>query len=126
MNKHVNTQSLPTDFENEIWQIYLRLTKNLNYDFITPSQDAIDNVEDSHYDLGHPILENKIMLPAQDDEWLTTEDAAEFLKLSVASLRNETSNGKIPYYKLGGRNRYNKNDLRKLLLSKKRGGSNGN
>ena len=59
------------------------------------------------------------------EEWLTAIEAAEYLKVCVPSLRNMTSNGLIPYYKLGGRNRYLKSDLRELLLSQKRGGSRG-
>jgi excisionase family DNA binding protein len=54
-------------------------------------------------------------------EWLTTEQAADYLGLSVASLRNMTSNGQVPYYKLGNRNRYRLPELRQLLLSGKRG-----
>lgn len=59
------------------------------------------------------------------EEWLTTEMAAKYLKVSIPSLRNMTSNGQIPFYKLGGRNRYLLSDLRKLLLSQKRGGFRG-
>lgn len=53
--------------------------------------------------------------------WLNTKEAAEFLRVSVKSLRNMTSNGYIPYYKLGRRNRYRKDDLEAILLSQKRG-----
>jgi excisionase family DNA binding protein len=58
-------------------------------------------------------------------EWLDSAEAATYLSLSVGSLRNMTSNGNIPHYKLGRRNRYRLEDLRNLLLSQKRG-SNGN
>ena len=54
-------------------------------------------------------------------EWLTTEEAARYLSLSEASLRNMTSNGKIAFYKLGRRNRYRLPELRELLLAGKRG-----
>lgn len=56
------------------------------------------------------------------DEWLTTEEAAAYLKISAHTLRNLTSNGRVPYYKWQSRNRYLKSDLRKLLMSNKRGG----
>ena len=55
-------------------------------------------------------------------EWMTTEEAAAYLRLPIGSLRNLTSNGFVPYYKLGGRNRYRLDDLRNLLLLQKRGG----
>jgi excisionase family DNA binding protein len=57
----------------------------------------------------------------QNDEWLTTEEAAAYLKISVGSLRNMTSNGHVPYYKLARRNRYRRDELRDLLLNEKRG-----
>lgn len=59
-------------------------------------------------------------------EWLTTVEAASYLGISEGSLRNMTSNGKVPYHKLGRRNRYRLADLRELLLAQKRGGSYGN
>lgn len=61
-------------------------------------------------------------------EWLTTDEAAEYLRVSIGSLRNMTSNGKIPFYKIPGTrlNRYRLADLRELLLSEKRGGFHGN
>ena len=58
-------------------------------------------------------------------EWLTTEEAAHYLGLTPGALRNMTSNGDIPYYKLGRRNRYRVEDLRKLLFNQRKGVSNG-
>lgn len=60
-----------------------------------------------------------------ENEFLTTDEAAEFLRLSKQSLLNMSSNGKIPYYKLGNRNRYRLQDLQELLLKTKRGGFSG-
>jgi excisionase family DNA binding protein len=59
-------------------------------------------------------------------EWLTTKQAAEYLCLSMGAFRNMVSNGQIPFYKLGRRNRYRLVDLRELLLAEKRGALNGN
>ena len=59
-------------------------------------------------------------------DWLTTEGAAAFLKVSVGSIRNMSSNGEIPVYKLGRRNRYLASDLSSLLLASKKGVRNGN
>ena len=55
-------------------------------------------------------------------KWLNTEQAAEFLGVPMGSLRNMTSNGQVPYFKLGRRNRYRLSDLHELLLSGKRRG----
>lgn len=61
-------------------------------------------------------------LEIESREWLTTGEAADYLGLSVGALRNMTSNGKIPFYKLGTRrNRYRLSELRELLLSQRRG-----
>ncbi len=60
------------------------------------------------------------------EEWLTSEMTASYLKVSVGVLRNMTSNGQVPYHKLGNRNRYLREDLRNLLLKNRRGVSNGN
>ena len=60
------------------------------------------------------------------EEWLDTKQAAIFLRMTVGALRNMTSNGHIPYYKLGRRNRYRMSELRSLLLSQKRGVNYGN
>jgi excisionase family DNA binding protein len=56
-------------------------------------------------------------------EWLTTEGAAEYLGISVGSVRNMTSRGQLPYRKLGRLNRYKKDELRDLLNRNRRGGS---
>jgi excisionase family DNA binding protein len=60
------------------------------------------------------------------EKMMSTEETAEFLGITVGSLRNMTSQGKLPYYKLGRRNRYSRNELIQLLLKNKRGGSYGN
>ena len=60
-----------------------------------------------------------------ESEWLTTDEAAEYLRTSPQNIRNLTSNGKLPYYKFGRRNMYLKSELRDQLLSNKRGVLNG-
>ena len=55
-------------------------------------------------------------------EWMTTEEAADYLRVSVGALRNMTSSGLVPFHKLGDRNRYMFTELRDLLLKQKRGG----
>jgi len=54
-------------------------------------------------------------------EWLNSEEAAIFLRISVKALRNMTSNGQLPFYKLRRRNCYRKDELETLLRSQKRG-----
>lgn len=78
---------------------------------------GIDNVRFSPREIGQAVFENS--------EWLDSREAAAYLRISVGSLRNMTSNGKIPFHKLEKRNRFLRSELRELLLSKKRG-SHGN
>jgi len=68
-------------------------------------------------------LNAKRSLKTEFNEILTTEEAARYLRVSEMVIRNMTSNGNIPYHKLGNRNRYFKEELRNLLLKNRRGGS---
>jgi excisionase family DNA binding protein len=54
-------------------------------------------------------------------EWMTTKEAAEYLRIPIKSIQNLTSNGKIPFYKFQRLNRYKRSELEKILLSNKRG-----
>lgn len=61
-----------------------------------------------------------------ESEWMNSDEAAAYLRISPYQLRNLTSNGRVPYYKFGRSNRYLRRELRELLLGQARGGSNGN
>lgn len=60
-------------------------------------------------------------LKIEEAEWLTSKEAAEYLRVSEATLRNMVSSGRVPYFKFGRSNRYLLKELRQLLLSKRRG-----
>ncbi|RYZ77776.1 MAG: DNA-binding protein [Proteobacteria bacterium] len=62
----------------------------------------------------------------KNEEWMDSQEAANYLRISIGSLRNMTSNGQIPHFKLGRRNRYLRDELRELLLSEQRGKIRGN
>lgn len=83
---------------------------------------ALDQGSLSHSDYTAKKLEPRSLTI----EWLTTKQAAEYLCLSKGAFLNMVSNGQIPFYKLGRRNRYRLLDLRELLLTQKRGALNGN
>ncbi len=68
-----------------------------------------------------PTSTESISSSSLKTEWLNSKEAAEFLRLSVKALRNKTSNGQVPFHKLGRLNRYRKNELESLMLSQKRG-----
>jgi len=67
----------------------------------------------------------KRSLTIEKEDWLNSQEAADFLKISLQSLFNRVSMGQIPYYKFGRSNRYRLSDLRKLLLGHPRGGFDG-
>ena len=54
-------------------------------------------------------------------EWLASKEAAIFLGVSEAQLRNLTSAGRIPYYKFGRLNRYKASELEDLIRKNRRG-----
>lgn len=53
--------------------------------------------------------------------WLDSQEAASYLRISVKTLMNLSSNGALPFYKFGRRNRYLKEELDQILLQNKRG-----
>lgn len=68
---------------------------------------------------------NNDSLKTESEEWLTTNEAAEYLRTSPQNILNLCNNGKLPYYKFGRRNMYLKSELRDQLLANKRGVLNG-
>ena len=70
-----------------------------------------------------PASVNSVSVPNKffENIWLTSKQAANYLQISVKSLFNLTSSGKIPYYKLDRRNRYLLAELNQLLLAERRG-----
>lgn len=67
------------------------------------------------------VLFDNLNKEIDEKEWLTTSEAAFYMGLTKKSLYNLTSNGHVPHYKLGRRNRYKKSELRSLLSSNFRG-----
>lgn len=85
-------------------------------DYVITTENVVDHEED--YD----IEDIKSSLKIEDEiEWLTTNEAAAYMRLSVGSFRNMVSDGHIPHFKLGRRNRYKRSELRNLLSSEARG-----
>jgi excisionase family DNA binding protein len=67
----------------------------------------------------------KTMEHGEDQKkWMTTKQVAEYLSLSVSQVYNLTSNGYLPYYKLGERmNRYLKEEIDDFIKSRDSGDS---
>jgi excisionase family DNA binding protein len=59
----------------------------------------------------------KIKPTSKNTDWLTTEEAATYLKTSVHSIRNMVHKGKLRCYKFQSRNRYLKQDLFDLIFN---------
>ena len=81
--------------------------------------------------LSAPVPSDKMDTPEifenqKEMEWLTTEEAADYLRISRKCLLNLCSNRKIRHYKFGRRNRFLLSDLRRLLLAQPRGDIHGN
>ena len=64
--------------------------------------------------LANRLFENRITC-----EWYTTDEAAQFLRLSPNALRIMVCRGKVKAYKLGRRLRFHVEDLTGLLNQKR-------
>ena len=68
---------------------------------------------------GELIFDNKIAnLTAKSLEsvrWLTTNEAAQYLRVSISSIKTMIYRGQIRVYKLGRRNRFLRDDLERLI-----------
>lgn len=58
-------------------------------------------------------------------EFVNAEQISAFLKINTQTVRNLTSNGKLPYYKFGKRVLYRIDEIRELILKNKRGNQSG-
>jgi excisionase family DNA binding protein len=65
--------------------------------------DGIEHVVDSH----KPSLNG--------ERYLTDREVSERLKVSRRTLQDYRTEGKIPYYKLGGKTLYRESDIEKML-----------
>lgn len=54
-------------------------------------------------------------------DYMTSREAADFLRLGLKTFQNKVSSGKIPYRKLGRSNRFKRSELEQLLEQTKRG-----
>ncbi|MCP4113250.1 MAG: helix-turn-helix domain-containing protein [Desulfobacteraceae bacterium] len=61
------------------------------------------------------IYPEKVIQIIEESPWMTLKEAAEWLKISVATLRNYKSRGMITYYKnpVSGSVRFHRDDLNK-------------
>lgn len=97
--------------------------KRINNEGMSEIGDGKRKSFDLDYDKEiQPVEWDRRSLTIENEEWLTSQEAADFLKISLQSLFNRVSMGQIPYYKFGRSNRYRLSDLKKLLLGHPRGG----
>jgi len=65
-----------------------------------------------------PIAENQnSALFFEKLKWITTKEAAEYLRLSVGQIRNMVWRGQLTSYRLNNRLRFLKSDLDKIMKS---------
>ena len=99
-------------------------TANFDFDEIR-TKDEITRAACAEYlynpKIARPLGCSTSSLTTESSIWFTSIQTAGYLNISVQALMNMTSNGKIPYRKLGRRNRYNKSDLDHLLESNRKG-----
>ena len=66
-------------------------------------------------------MKNQNEEPKRIIVWMTAEEVAAYLKVSKGVVYNLTSNGYLPYYKVGGRNRFLLSEIEELILKQKVG-----
>lgn len=93
---------------------FVSFSKLIQNDFISCTKDTLSSNNNFSCDTRF------------DQEWLTSVQAATFLGMSTQALMNCCSNGKVPFYKFGRRNRYRRSELESLLSSERRGPNYGN
>ena len=54
-----------------------------------------------------------MMAKTSADKWLTTDECAAYVKLKPQTIREYVHQGKIPYYKVGNRLRFNRTEIDK-------------
>lgn len=68
--------------------------------------------------INKPIAENQnSALFFEKLKWITTREAAEYLRLSVGQIRNMVWRGQLTSYRLNNRLRFLKSDLDKIMKS---------
>ena len=73
-------------------------------------------------DINKSIAEDQISASFFDKlKWVTTREAAEYLRLSVGQIRNMVWRGQLTSYKLNNRLRFLKSDLDKIMKSSRDG-----
>ena len=83
-------------------------------DSISEKKQKIDQIHELDYRIDRNLLfENRIKL-----EWLTTKEAAHFLKVSENALRIMVHRGQIEVYKFGRRLRFKFSDCASLFEKK--------
>ena len=77
--------------------------------FIRPDYEMVDEVAHRIADIVHERL--------QPPEWLTVEQAAEHLALTPRAIRGQVARHGIPFYKAGGRIRFERRELDEWVRS---------
>lgn len=70
------------------------------------------------------IVESSIgnELASRDCVWMSSKEAASYLRIPVGSLRNQVSRGTLPYYKFRRSLRFKRTELDRFIEGTRRGG----
>ncbi len=81
--------------------------------FVCPAESAVKSNQESL------LFENRIAREhalLEKPRWFTTSEAAQYLRVSVNSIKTMVYRGKIQVHKLGRRNRFLCDDLERLIV----------
>lgn len=70
-------------------------------------------IDDSNLDALAELLADKILerKTPQQTKWMTAEETAEYLGLSTKGIYNRASANKIPFHRIDGRMRFDRDEL---------------
>lgn len=91
----------------------VREETRVNWRELTSERTVKKTEETSEFFENQGIRKPKISLDSV--RWLTSEEAAQYLRVSISSLKTMIYRGQVRAYKLGNRNRFLREELERLI-----------
>ena len=75
---------------------------------------AVEHTSEPLFDKG---MEHATAVPLEPVRWLTTSEAARYLRVSISSIKTMIYRGQVRVHKLGRRNRFLREELDRLITA---------
>jgi len=77
--------------------------------------ESVDNKSTMLFEIDETCNSDDYFVPFEDLKWLTTKEAAKYLRVSVSSIKMMVYRGTIRVRKLGRRNRFLREELDRVI-----------